>query len=115
MYAFTWTGVRGNIVRELEKPCQMHGGVGPGRRTQYHHGSVRLDPCRLRRLPFRPSAGNPDDGIYLLISREDLDHAGACLNIHPPWCGDAAAAHGGAAVSVRRGLGDQVGLISMRG
>jgi hypothetical protein len=29
MYAFTWTGVRGNIVRELEKPCQMHGGVGP--------------------------------------------------------------------------------------
>ena len=46
-------------------------------------------------LPFRPSAGNPDDGIYLLISREDLDHAGAyrCPSRRPPplaWLGVAA-------------------------
>ena len=67
--------------------------------------------------------GQSDDGIYLLISREDLDHAGTyrCPSRRPPSTthegterlstryslavvgGDAAAAHGGAAVSVRRG------------
>jgi hypothetical protein len=76
-----WMAIRGGLVRGLEEPCQMDANARrrppPEVGLKIITGNVRLDPSRLRRLPFRPWAGNPDDGIYLLIICKDLDHAGA--------------------------------------
>ena len=115
MYAFTWTASAATSCVSWKSHARCTAASAPDVGLNIITEASAWIHVVFGGCAFRPSAGNPDDGIYLLISREDLDHAGACLNIHPPWCGDAAAAHGGAAVSVRRGLGDQVGLISMRG
>ena len=62
----------------LEEPGQVHDGVGAVEvGLEIVTRNVGLHPCRLGRLPVRPSAGDPEDGIYLLVSGEDLDHAGA--------------------------------------